>query len=373
MRCLKLLGAAALGLSAAAVIPAAPSGAASTHAVFAATNDPSGNAVRVWRDSGGGHLSFVASYATGGAGGKTAASMADPLASQSSLVFDAAHGMLFAVNAGSDTLTTFHVHGTTLTNRQIITSDGPFPVSIAVHGDLVYVLDAAGAGSVHGYRLVNGTLHYIDGSQRSLGLANANPPNFLSSPGEVTFTADGHELLVTTKMNGSILGWGVHADGRLDPSAVVSAPAGQVPFSFAFGRDGHLLVSEAGTASVSSYAVGPHGAATATFGPVTDHGTATCWIHRVGDFVFVSNTGSNTLSRYELVGADQLALVEQTAATTSGGPTDLATSSDGHVLYSENGLTGHVEIYRIASDGALTSAGFVDGLTPQVAEGLATS
>jgi 6-phosphogluconolactonase (cycloisomerase 2 family) len=373
MRVFKVFCAAALGLSAAAVIPAVPSGATPTHAVFAATNDPSGNAIRVWRDDGAGHLTFVASDATGGNGGKTDGSAADPLASQSSLVFDRANDMLFAVNAGSDSLTAFHVNGTTLGARQVISSDGAFPASIAVHGDLVYVLNAAGAGSVHGFRIVNGTLQGIFGSTRSLGLANANPPNFLSSPGEVAFTADGRQLLVTTKKNGSILGWGVHPDGRLDASATQSTPAGQVPFSFEFGRAGHLLVSEAGTASVSSYAVGAHGGVTATFGPVTDNGSATCWIHRVGNFVYVSNTGSNTLSRYELVGNDQLALVEQTAATTSGGPTDLATSGNGQFLYNENGLTGHVEIYRMGSHGALTFTGFVDGLTAQVAEGLATS
>jgi 6-phosphogluconolactonase (cycloisomerase 2 family) len=373
MRYLKLLCAAALGLGAAALVPAVPSGASATHAVFAATNDPSGNAVKVWRDDGAGHLTFAASYATGGEGGVASGAQADPLASQSSLVFDRGHDMLFAVNAGSDSLTAFHVNGTTLGSRQVIRSDGSFPVSIAVHGDLVYVLNAAGAGSVHGYRIVNGSLQGIFGSTRSLGLANTNPPDFLKSPGEVAFTRDGHALVVTTKANGTILGWGVHSDGRLDASAAVSAPAGQVPFSTALGRDGSLLISEAGTASVSSYAVGTHGALTATFGPVTDHGTATCWIQRAGRFVFVSNTGSDTLSRYELVGAHELALVEQTAATTSGGPTDLATSADGRVLYNENGLTGHVEIYRIASDGALTFTGFVDGLTPQVAEGLATS
>jgi 6-phosphogluconolactonase (cycloisomerase 2 family) len=373
MRALKLLSAAALGVGAFAALPATSSTAAPTHAVFAATNDPSGNAIKVWRDDGGGHLTFVATYATGGEGGTAAGAAADPLASQSSLVFDGEHDMLFAVNAGSDTLTAFHVDGTTLDARQVIRSDGEFPTSVAVHGDLVYVLNAAGAGSVHGYRIENGALHAIFGSTRSLGLANTNPPDFLKSPGEVAFTADGHALVVTTKANGSILGWGVHGDGRLDASASVSAPAGQVPFSTALGRDGSLLISEAGTASVTSYAVGAHGAVTPTFGPVTDNGAATCWIHRVGRFVYVSNTGSNTLSRYELVGANHLALVEQTAATTSGGPTDLASSADGRVLYGENGLTGHVEIYRIGASGALTSAGFLDGLTPQVAEGLATS
>ena len=62
------------------------------------------------------------------------------------------------------------------------------PSSIAVHGDLVYVLNAGVAPArVQGYWLVGDHLWPIPGSNRSLGLANTTPPYFLASPGQVGF------------------------------------------------------------------------------------------------------------------------------------------------------------------------------------------
>ena len=87
----------------------------------------------------------------------------------------------------------------------------------------------------------------------------------------------------------------------------------------------------------------------------------------------MSNTGNNTLSRYTVGPNDRVVLSDERAAITSGGPTDLALSGDGHFLYNENGLTGRIETYRIGTHGALSFVGFVGGLTPQVAEGLAAS
>ena len=97
--------------------------------------------------------------------------------------------MLLAVNAGSDTVSLFRISGgDRLSLRQVISSGGSFPVSIAVHGHLVYVLNAGGAGALEGYGLFGYHLSAIGGSHRSLGLANTTPPNFLTSPGQVGFT-----------------------------------------------------------------------------------------------------------------------------------------------------------------------------------------
>ena len=122
-------------------------------------------------------------YATGGNGGVAEGAPSDPLASQGSLV-TADHGrILLAVNAGSDTVSLFRISGDHLKLRQVISSGGSFPASIAVHGKLVYVMNAGDAGALQGYRLAGDKLHPIQGSSRSLGLANATPPNFLTFSG----------------------------------------------------------------------------------------------------------------------------------------------------------------------------------------------
>jgi hypothetical protein len=77
----------------------------------------------------------------GGRGGILAGSVVDHTASQGSLSYDRRHGLLYIVN-GSDTISVFAVRGDRLALRQVLGSGGTFPVSVAVHGDLVYVLNA---------------------------------------------------------------------------------------------------------------------------------------------------------------------------------------------------------------------------------------
>ena len=52
----------------------------------------------------------------------------------------------------------FGVHGTALTAPRTAPSGGQFPTSIAVHDDLVYVLDAGGDGAVSGFPAVTLTV-----------------------------------------------------------------------------------------------------------------------------------------------------------------------------------------------------------------------
>src|SRR4051812_29264824 len=174
--------AALVATASAALLAAPPAGAAqparARHAVFVQTNDPSGNAIVAFHRLSDGTLRRDATYPTGGNGGFEPGAPADALASQGSLVYHRKPGVLLAVNAGSDSVTVFGVDGDVLTQRQVVASGGSFPTSIAVHGDLVYVLNAGADGSVAGFRLVDGLLQPLAGSTRSLGLANATPPAF---------------------------------------------------------------------------------------------------------------------------------------------------------------------------------------------------
>jgi hypothetical protein len=74
--------------------------------------------------------------------------MVDHLASQGSLAYDREHGLLYAVNAGSTTITVSSVYGDRLVRRQVISCGRTFPVSIAFHGGLVCVLNARDGGSL---------------------------------------------------------------------------------------------------------------------------------------------------------------------------------------------------------------------------------
>ena len=112
---------AAAAVAAAAVATAAspafasassPAGAnRAGHAVFVQTDNTAGNRVVAYDRAADGTLAPAGSYATGGRGGILAGSVVDHTASQGSLASDLQHGLLYAVNAGSDTISVFAVHG----------------------------------------------------------------------------------------------------------------------------------------------------------------------------------------------------------------------------------------------------------------------
>jgi 6-phosphogluconolactonase (cycloisomerase 2 family) len=340
------------------------------NAVFVQTNEVTGNRIVVYDRHDDGTLTPAGAYPTGGLGGAALpGTESDRVASQGSLVFDRKHELLIAVNAGSDTVSTFHVDGDALTLANVVTSGGHFPASIAVHDHLVYVLNAGGVGSVQGFRMEDGGLAPIAGSARSLGLGNTNPPGFLTSPGQVGFTPDGEQLLVTTKASTSAIDvFQVQEDGLLSPTFVANPSATPVPFAFTFAH-GRLVSGEAGASSVTTYRLGKDGTLSDALSQ-TDGQGALCWIQRVGRFFYVSNTGSNTLSSYTLEGGRPI-LLEAVAATTEPGPIDLTSPGKGSFLYAETG-GGTVAEFRVNHDGTLRGLGAVTGL-PAGIEGIAST
>ncbi len=323
-----------LGIAGAA--SARPELAFTNHAVFLQTDNPSGNQVVVYDQASDGTLSPAGTYDTGGDGGVAAGSAVDPLASQGSLALADGGHILLAVNAGSNTVSAFRVSGASLALWQIIPSGGLFPTSITVHGGLVYVLDAGGAGSVQGYTLAAGTLRPLPGSNRSLGLANTDPPNFLQAPGQVGFTPDGSRLIVTTKQSGSDIDvFSVGFAGLVSLHPVANVSATPVPFSFVFDPAGHLVVTEAGSSDLSVYSLNADDTVTA-LGSVTDGQAALCWITEVGSSFYGSNAGSATVSAFQ-VGAGGTPVLTGVAASTEAGTTDSAATPNGRFLYVTDG------------------------------------
>jgi 6-phosphogluconolactonase (cycloisomerase 2 family) len=359
LRAATLGGVIAMLISASTSVLAEDGGA--NHAVFVETNGTAGNAILAYHRADDGTLTQVASYPTGGLGGAATGAAVDPLASQGALAYDSAHRLLLAVNAGSDSVSVFAVDGENLRLNQVVGSGGSFPASVAVSGNLAYVLNAGGDGGINGYRIAGGKLHRIEGSSRVLGLGNANPPFFLASPGQIGFTPDGDQLIVTTKKTGNIDVFNLSRNGRPSATPTVTASAGPVPFAFAFDRAGRLIVSEAGTSSVTSYNVDSDGSLAVVDASVQNHQAATCWVTVARGFFFVANAGSGDLSGYAINSAGTLSLINgsQVAASTGGGPIDLAASGDGRFLYVESGGTGTVDEFHVDSDGTLVAIGVV--------------
>ncbi|HEX4753148.1 MAG TPA: beta-propeller fold lactonase family protein [Solirubrobacterales bacterium] len=329
----------------------------SNHPVFVQTDNTTGNQVIAYDQGRDGSLTEVGAYATGGLGGQLEGSVVDHLASQGSLTYDAEDGLLYAVNAGSDTVSVFAVSGDRLSLRQVIGSGGAFPVSVAVSHGLVYVLNAEEGGTLQGYGVAFGRLFPIPGSSRALGLNPTETPQFTHTPGQVAFSPDGSKVIVTTKGNGSDIDvFGVQAFGRLSSTPVVNSEPGTVPFAVTFDQAGDLLVSQAGTNSVTSYALHHDGTVT-PLSTVATGEEATCWVVRSGSVVYVSNAGSAALSNVGIGAGGQLSLLGTTE--TSGGTVDAAVAANGRFLYVQGGAAGTVDEFTIGSQGALTKVGTV--------------
>ncbi|MEU8659760.1 lactonase family protein [Actinoplanes philippinensis] len=371
-------------------IPAAPP-RSSEGMVLVQSNRLKQNSILAFRRAVDGMLTPAGEFPTGGRGGAQKDNPFDPLASQESLVFDRAHGMVIAVNAGSNSVTTFRVRGDKLTDRRTVSSGGVFPTSIAVSGDTVYVLNAGGRTNVTGFHLNQHGLQPLRHSTRDLGITNDAVPLFTDSPPQVGFSPDGRHLLVTTKSANTIEVFAVDHSGRLSAKAVSTRSAGDVPFSFTFDQQGHLLMTEAAKSGVTSYELRKDGRLRVITRSVESGQQVLCWIVRAGKFFYGTNPGSSTISLYTVDRKGRVSIggKDGVIATAGGdaaakdvadagpnadrapgaGPIDMAASADGKLLYVQNTLAGTVEGFRVGHDGSLTLATTLRDDLPVFSEG----
>jgi 6-phosphogluconolactonase (cycloisomerase 2 family) len=365
-------GTAAVGLFAGPASAATPSGGPPSggHAVFVETDDPAGNSVVAYRQNADGTLTQSRTYPTGGNGGILQNSVVDHTASEGAVTYDARHQLLYVVNAGSDTVSVFGVHGSALDLHQVVPSGGSFPASIAVHDNIVYVLNGHDGGSIQGYVVVAGFLVRIPAWTRPLGL-DPTKLDFTQSPGQIVFTPDGRKLVVSTKANGNDID--VFAvDPIRGPSAqpIVTNLPGTVPFAFAFDSYGHLAVAETGVSTVATFAVNADGTLTGLADTPTGQ-KGTCWVVSRGDQLFATNPGSASVTTLRTDAAGVASLVAN--AATDAGTVDPVVSADGRFLYVETGAAGVVDEFRIATDGTLTRIGSVTVPDAVGAEGIAAA
>ena len=354
---IRIAVAAAFALAAAAIaagpVAASPLPHPGGH-VFVQSDNLSGNTVVAYDRAPDGSLTQAGVYATGGKGGALDGSVVDHLASEGSLAYDS--GTLIAVNAGSNTVTDFAVVGDHLLRRQVLSSGGTFPVSVAVHGSRVFVLNARDGGSVQGYLEVAGILIRVPAWHRTLGLA-APSPEFTSAPGQIAFSPDGSKLLVTTKNGGnSIEVFASDAIRGISSTPTVTSLPGAVPFGLAFDAFGHLAVAEAGPSAVGTFSINRDGSLQSIATAPTAQ-AATCWIVASGSVLYSSNAGSGSVSA--LVDSAGGSIGVPVNATTNKGTVDAAVSADQRFVYVQTGAAGTVDAFRIGSSGSLTLVGSV--------------
>jgi 6-phosphogluconolactonase len=171
----------AVGVGAALPTLASAQPSNATGAVFVMTNDANKNEVILFERAANGTLGDSVSYDTHGRG---SGGITDPLESQGSLTLSQDHSLLFAVNAGSGSITIFNVHKNGALNFLSKThSGGAQPSAIAEFRGLVYVLNSGGAGSLVGFDLGDGgQLNEIKNSTAFLTGATTGGASLAFSP-----------------------------------------------------------------------------------------------------------------------------------------------------------------------------------------------
>jgi len=350
---LSLLPLALLGGMAVAQAPASDDHGA----VFVMTNAAVDNQIVSYERSGDGSLQQSGMFLTGGNG---SGGTVDPLKSQGSLVLAGDHRRLFAVNAGSGTVSTFAVHGANLDLLDDSPSGGSMPTAVAHFADMLYVLNAGGDGNINGFRVGwDGHLNPIQNSMRALSSSSASPTS-------IKFSPDGRFLVVTEMATNNIDVYLVRGNGSLS-DAVVNRSDDASPFATVFTERGALVVASAAN-FVSSYTIQDDGKLKTITASLPSGGMATCWnvITPSSRFTYTSNAGSGTISAFSVALKGALKALPGTIVGTNpagSANVDAALADGGKYLYTLDAGTGAVSQFTVNGDGTLDGPQVFTGLT----------
>jgi len=330
----------------------------SGRAVYTMTNAADGNEVVVYIRSGSGSLSLQGSFSTDGLGSGAG------LGSQEAVALSENGRWLFVVNAGSNQVSVFLVRRNGLKLTDVVDSGGIMPISLTVRGRLLYVLNAGGSGNISGFRIRNnGSLESLNGSTQPLSNGGVGDS---PQPAQISFHPDGDLLVVTEKATNLVVTYEVE-DGIAGPP-VPYPSAGETPFGFAFGRNDHLIVSEAFGGAPDASAMSSYEVDEDTFEVISPSvgttQTAACWvvISRNGRYAYTTNTGSGSISSYRIGKEGAITLLNAQAGLTGDGsmPIDMALSRDGKFLYALGSGSSTISIFGVKANGSLVPLGETD-------------
>lgn len=337
---------------------------ASTSMVYIMTNNEVMNQVIAFYRDMNGFLTFMGSYPTYGRGTgtrkvstATANDGIDPLTSQGSLTLSRDRRFLLAVNAGSNSISSFII---TESGVPVLVdmkpSGGAQPNSVDVFGNLLYVSNVGNAANnfasnITGFRIDDyGRLTPIPGSTHSLSTFNAQPA-------QVLFTPDGSKIVVSELTLNHLSVFDVNKNGTVK-GPVINDSNGKGPFGFYFLSSGILLVTEAFSGALSTYSMSDNGILNVISGSVLNGQKATCWVipARNERFAYTTNTLSGTITTYRIDSNGALSVVgnisSTPAGTAAGLPIDAGVSKDGRHFYTLNGNQGTVSVFNIQDDGS---------------------
>jgi hypothetical protein len=305
--------------------------------VVTMTNDADSNQVKVYDAESHVLLQTLSTHGKGGVGGNARG------------VRQYNGGLVAVVNNGSNSVALFRRDGDALKFDKVVPTTSA-PVSVDFGNDHLYV---AGATTVDSFVLREHSVEWLDGTTE-LVLAGGGLPA-AGSTAQVGVIGE-KQLLVTLKTDPDpgtvdIISLDRGRVAGLAPTAV-SAPDGTLaPFGFATYADGTALITLAHSNHDGLFRDG-------SFASVVAAGqTASCWMTRAGKYVFVANTGSQSISR--LVGTGNNIFIDKQVAAQipTGAPADIDADSGVLSVIDHGAGQSHLSVFTYNRFGELAAAG----------------
>jgi 6-phosphogluconolactonase (cycloisomerase 2 family) len=363
--------------------------------VFTSNNNPKGNQVIAFKRGSDGKLTQAATVPTGGKGIASEPPFGFPIVDSSGAINLTPDGkLLFVVNAGSNTVTSFQVTSSGLKKVSVASTHGKLPISLASSGHLLYVVNEA-SQNIYGWRFSSsGKLTGISGSNEKLtAVTPKGGKDKVGVAAAIGFVNNGGVVAVTQRglprTYGEINTFLIDQGGAAGPAKAFATRGVANPFGFS-AVGSYLLVSNAGfvatpsgampnpadftqfTGTAATYKVSLDGKVR-FIKNVTTGGRAACWliVTKNGRTAFVTNTlssgtppnggptsGAGAVASMSVGPQGQLKLQKQ-ANTSPGFPGDEALSHDDKYLYvSVPSIIvpggSHMEVYKLGSNGSMT-------------------
>lgn len=228
-------------------------------AVYTMTNGAQFNEVLIYRLNSLGRLTLSGTIRTNGIGVNTAAT--DPLSSQGSMIVYSNY--LFAVNAGSNSLSMFVINPIDATQLTLISTqptNGYFPISVTVNSRYACVLTGGNETGIRCFTYSPSGLSIVPSFDRDLTsyISQTIPPTGVPNTfSQIQFSADDQSLIVSVKgassrSRGYLLFFRLTNNGAVLSSnpTLQTPPEGIFPFSMTLvGRNG-LLITDPGARGV---------------------------------------------------------------------------------------------------------------------------
>lgn len=319
---------------------------------------PNGNSIYAFQRGSTGNLTQIpgSPFLTGGAGIQYAGSNLGPFDSDQEIITNPEHTLLFAVNAGSDSIAVFHINDDGSLNPvdgSPFPSGGSDPDSLALNGNLLFVTNqssdfARPSTALPNYTTMrveqNGYLVPVDDDTNDTSHPYHTKVSVAagSAPSQAYFVQDSNILFGADFLGGLIEHFRVDGQGKLHQLPPIALPASEFDASaprlplglWSNPRQPVLYVGYVTANKIGVYRYSEDGSLK-FLRTIPNAGQGICWIrvNKSGTRLYTTDTTTNQVSVYDSTDAEHPVEIQTFTLAGVGNDFQLSLSEDGRSLY----------------------------------------